>query len=133
MTGRAVLLAACFVLVAGAIAWRYYAEDSPLELGRTFDPSGAVGLADILAAESSPPAGRTIIRGRIGEVCRSAGCWFVLQEIKDDHLYEVLVDLKKAGAFTVDIEVSGRQAIVAGKFVKQGADVTFEADGARLE
>jgi hypothetical protein len=57
----------------------------------------------------------------------------VLQEIKDGHLYEVLVDLKKAGAFTVDVEALGRQALVAGEFVTEGADVTFDADGARLE
>ncbi len=61
------------------------------------------------------------------------GCWLVLQEIKDGRLHEVFVDLKKSGGFTVRSDATGRRALVSGNLVGTGPDVTFEADGLRLE
>ena len=48
-------------------------------------------------------------------------------------LYEVFVDLKKHGTFTVRGDVSGRNAVVSGKLVETDSNVTFEADGLRVE
>lgn len=122
-----VILGAC-----GIAGWLFQSGGYPLKYGRPCDPASSVGLAEILTPHPQAPTDRLVIRGRVGEVCRSVGCWFVLQEIKEGRLYEVFVDLKKDGTFTVPADASGREAVVSGKLVGTPPDVTFEADGVRL-
>ncbi len=105
----------------------------PLELGRPFDPTQAISVAAALGLESRSQGERVVIRGQVGEVCRAAGCWFVLQEVKDGRLYEILVDLKRHGDLTVQPEISGRGASVSGKLVVDDSNVTFQADAIRIE
>jgi len=130
LTGFAVVL---LVLAVGLVAWRFGISDYPLELGRPLDPSSAVGLAEVLSSPESFTETRTVLRGRVGQVCRSVGCWFVLQEVRNGRLHEVLVDLKKSGTFTVPKDATGRTAFVSGKLVGVDSDTRFEADGVKLE
>ncbi|MHC4446274.1 MAG: DUF4920 domain-containing protein [Planctomycetota bacterium] len=135
MARRRFFVGAAIVLLvaAGTAGWLSRSGRHPIELGRSFDPGQAIGLAEALASGGHAPSERLVIRGRVGEVCRSAGCWFVLQEIKDGRLHEVFVDLKKNGGFTVRRDATGRRVLVSGSLVGAGPDVTFEADGLRLE
>jgi len=112
--------------------WLFRSGEYPLELGRPCDPASSVGLAEVLTSHTQAHTDRVVIRGRVGEVCRSVGCWFVLQAVKEGRLYEVFVDLKKDGTFTVPADASGREAVVSGKLVGRPPDMTFEADGLRL-
>lgn len=131
---RAVVVVAVLILVAVVVAgWRFRSGAYPLELGKPVDVAEAVALADVLSSDEPPPTGRIVLRGKVGEVCLSAGCWFVLQEVRDGRLREVFVDLAKDGTFTVRGDASGRAAWVSGKLVGKGPDMKFEADGLRLE
>lgn len=133
-TGKWLLLAAVIVILAATVSavwmWR---GGHLLELGRPIDPNQAIDLAAALTSEEPATSGRLVIRGQVGEVCRSAGCWFVLQEIKDGTLHEIFIDLKKYGAFTVRSDISGRRAVVSGELVGTAPDRMFVADGLRLE
>lgn len=125
--------AVAIFLTAGVAAWMSRSDDYPRELGAPIDQSRAVTLANALAAYRGGGDARVVIRGQVGEVCRSAGCWFVLQEIREGRLHELFVDLKKRADFTISGDVAGRWATVSGRLVGTGPDVTFEADGLRLE
>ena len=71
--------------------------------------------------------------GRIGEVCRSAGCWFVLQDAGESGSVEVLVDLKPRASFTVPRSVEGRPAVVRGTLVGVEPDLQLHAVGIAVE
>ena len=73
------------------------------------------------------------VSGRIGEVCRSAGCWFVLRGSSSGSLSEVMVDLKPRATFTVPHDVQGREAVVRGHLVGQKPDLRFDAVGLLVE
>ena len=134
-SGKRLLPGAVIVILAavtGAV-WMARSGGHPLELGRPIDPNQAIDLAAALTWEGTATSGRLVISGQVGEVCRSAGCWFVLQEIKDGRLHEIFIDLKKYGAFTVRSDISGRRAVVSGELVGTAPDRVFVADGLRLE
>ena len=126
-------MVAVFVLVAAGAAWRFRPSGYPVVLGRTFDPVAALGVAQALDRQKTVPDERLVVQGRVSEVCRSAGCWFVLREIQDGRLYELFVDLKKNEQLSVRGDASGRLAFVTGKFVSSDFDIVFEADGVRVE
>jgi hypothetical protein len=73
------------------------------------------------------------VSGRIGEVCRTAGCWFVLRDTSNGGVSEVLVDLKPRATFTVSQDVQGRKAVVSGYLVGQKPDLRFDAVGLLVE
>lgn len=99
--------------------------------GQPVDAIAAVPLARAL--DSADENREIVVVGRIGEVCRSAGCWFVLQDSDDDRHVQVMVDLKPLADFIVPSDVSGRRAIVAGRLVGAAPDVELHATGLRLE
>lgn len=124
------------LLAAVAIAatvWLLWPRPYPIDLGQPVDATRAVGVAEALQVADPSHSESIVVRGRISEVCRSAGCWFVLQEVSGGRLYEVLVDLKRRADFTVRPEVLGRTAIVTGSRVVDGANTVVEAVGAHIE
>jgi len=100
--------------------------------GETVDTNAAVPLSRVLTEDTGDGAMVTV-SGRIGEVCRSAGCWFVLQDTADGKAHELLVDLKPAASFTVPADVSGSDAVVRGRLVGSAPDRALHAVGLVLE
>lgn len=119
--------------VAGSAILLIDLDRYPIALGRAVDPAEAIGLTDAILASDGRLEGRVVVRGRVGEVCRSAGCWFVLYETEGGELHELFVDLKKSGTITVRSDASGRSATVAGRLVNTGTNLVLEADGLLLE
>jgi len=99
------------------------------EWGEPFDTSRAIPLAELLAAPADPAPGMVTVRGTIGEVCRSAGCWFVLQDPDPaaGEMREILVDLKGGADFTVPTSIRGRRAVVRGRLVGEAPDLRIDA------
>ena len=86
-----------------------------------------------MSAADIDPSEAVTASGRIGEVCQAFGCWFVLQEVVDGKLHEVIVDLKPRADFTVPFSVTGRDAMVRGWLVGEKPDLKLEAVGLELE
>lgn len=131
---RLVAAAASLIIVLVAIAcWLFRGGGYPLESGRPFDASQAISLGECLTSQANISADRLVIRGRVGNVCRASGCWFVLQQVSDGRLHELFVDLKRQAALVVPPDAAGRSAVVTGKLVETGSSLVFEADGFRIE
>lgn len=130
---RVVATVSILIVVTAAAAWLLRSDEFPLELGRPVDSARAIGVKDALTREVLPSGQAAVIRGRIGEVCRSAGCWFVLQEVESGRIHEILVDLKRRADFRIGVEVSGRTAIAAGQIVSDESNRVLEATGVRIE
>lgn len=122
-------LSAGRVVLAAGILLASCTEEGPLALGTPFDPTDSVAVAELLASESVAPSGPVTVSGRIREVCRSAGCWFVLEDARATGPSEIYVDLAPAGTFTVRPGVVGREAFVHGRLVGTGPDRKLQADG----
>ena len=106
---------------------------APVRLGAPLDASTGVPLARLLAGDDARRAGAVVVSGRIGELCRSSGCWFVLEDVADGKAYNLLVDLKPAASFTVPPSVLGRLAVVSGRLVGQRPDLQLQATGLELD
>ena len=128
MVAARLLLVAAFALVACSAD----PTRSAAEFGRSVDVSAARPLAEVLAADTLPP-GEVTVAGRIGEVCGGEGCWFVLQQVEGERIHEVFVDLNRGAGFTVSPGVSGRDAVVRGRFVGESPDLQLLAVGLRVE
>ena len=101
--------------------------------GETVNPADAVPLSKLLSDNDIDPTEAVTASGRISGVCQSFGCWFVLHEVLDGKLHEVLVDLKPRAEFTVPSSVAGRDAMVRGWLVGEKPDLKLEAVGLELE
>lgn len=66
-----------------------------------------------------------VVQGRIGSVCQTTGCWFVLQEGKDQ-LYVSLT------SFTLPRNVAGESCRAAGRLIMRDERLTFLATGIDL-
>ena len=119
-------------LAAGALVIAGCGRESGRAFGEPVDPASAVPLSKLLAGERLDRAGPVAVSGRIGEVCRSAGCWFVLQDGEGADFVEILVDLKPAASFTVPANVGGRETIVKGRLVGEKPDLQINAIGVLL-
>lgn len=128
------VIAVCVIAAALASGvWFFSSKDGAMALGRPVDVSEAISVSEALRLPTEGPGEAVVVRGRVGEVCRSAGCWFVLQEIEGGRLHEILVDLKRHAGFTVQPDVAGRTAIVAGTLITDGPNRVLDAVGARFE
>ena len=131
--GRAAGGAACAI----ALVWTAVAigcgGNEPRSWGEAVDPTKAVPLSEILSGDRVNTGETVTASGRIGEVCRATGCWFVLQDTGNGRLSEVLVDLKPRATFTVPQDVQGRKAVVRGYLVGQKPDLRFDAVGLLVE
>ena len=116
----AALLAAC-------------SDPEPREYGEAVVVDAAVPLSRLLERKDVGPDETVTVSGRIGEVCTSAGCWFVLEEVSDGKVYDVMTDLTAAAGFTVPLDVRGREAVVTGRMVAREADLELQAVGLRVE
>lgn len=76
--------------------------------------------------ESSAPV---VVSGRVKEVCRSSGCWLILEETRGGKVYELYVDLKPRADFTVAPDLIGRDAFVSGIVTGRKPDLQLEAEG----
>ena len=105
-----------------------------LEFGEPVDVTAARSLAEVLESHQTTIGGLpTVVRGEIGEVCSTSGCWFALRDMKDDKVYELLIDLKGSADFTVPQSVRGRPAIVQGTIVGDEPDLKLMAVGLVVE
>lgn len=107
--------------------------DTRASFGEGVDPAAAVRLSQVLADESTDRSVETVVAGRVGEVCRSAGCWFVLLDGEGREGVEILVDLRPAASFTVPTGIQGREAIVRGRLVGERPDLQINAVGLLVE
>lgn len=108
-------------------------DPGPQTYGEPVDSERVVALHDLLS-EPRPIAGSmVVVSGSIGQVCRSAGCWFVLQEDLEGEHYELYVDLKPAASFTLDQAASGRRAILRGRLAGSFPDIELHANGLAFE
>src|SRR5687767_4882957 len=71
----------------------------PLVLGAPVDPAEVIPLSEALAL---PASSEVTLAGEVGEVCASAGCWFVLREVAGGELRDLYVDLLPAADFRLD-------------------------------
>jgi hypothetical protein len=124
-TGTALLLVA-------AVAFLPACREKTQTWGEVVDPAAALSLAQL--PDAAAPAGDDVtVSGEIGEVCRSSGCWFVLRDVADGSLQELLVDLKPRADFTLPRSVLHHHAVVRGRLVGAGADRKLEAVGLRVD
>ena len=119
---RAAALLVGLVLLAGC------GPDDPLVLGQALDEASAIPLSRLLEGEAVPGSS-VVVQGRVGEVCRSSGCWFVLEEASEERAWQLMVDLKPAAEFTIPRSVIGRPVIVAGRLAGEASDLELHATG----
>jgi hypothetical protein len=97
--------------------------------GEPADASNAVPLSQALQKYDSLSSQTVTVSGRITEVCKAAGCWFVLQDSSSGHDDQIYVDLTHGATFTVPPDVQGKRAVVKGRIVGRKPDLKFYADG----
>jgi hypothetical protein len=131
--GRAASGAACAI----ALVWMAVAigcgGNEPRSWGEAVDPAQAVRLSNILSGDRVDAGETVTVSGRIGEVCRASGCWFVLRDTIDGRFSEILVDLKPRATFTLPQDVQGHEVVVRGYLVGQKPDLRFDAVGLLVE
>lgn len=104
----------------------------PAQWGEPADASNAVPLSRALQDYDSSNSQTVTISGRITEVCKASGCWFVLQDSSEGRDYQLYVDLTHGATFTVPPDVQGWLAVVKGRIVGQKPDLKFYAVGLSL-
>jgi len=87
-----------------------------------------VDSAVSLAALDLTPGADVVVHGIVAEVCRSSGCWFILQQVDGRRLHELYIDLKGA-PFTLRPDSRGRMAVVAGRLLVNGRESRLRATG----
>lgn len=107
--------------------------------GRSFgNPDSVAAATRVTIHEAGSSTAMTdgegvIVVGRILEVCASAGCWFVLEELDDGISSQILVDLKPSADFTLPSSVRGRRAVVTGTLHGTPPDRVVHGVSVRLE
>jgi len=104
-----------------------------LEFGEPVDETRARSLSDVLRDPESIEGAAVVVSGRIGEVCTTAGCWFVLQDVDHGKVYDLFTDLKGGATFTVPKSIRGRLAVVSGTLVGAKPDLKLNAIGLIVE
>jgi hypothetical protein len=126
--GRSALLTVLAAVLGAPVLFGAAAcRSRSLELGEAVDAAAAVTVSHA-TADSTPP-GSVVVSGRVSEVCRSSGCWLVLEEVADGRVHQLYTDLKPEASFTVPTSVVGRQAVVSGRLVGDGPDRRLLARG----
>jgi len=117
-TGRLRFL--CGTLLAGSVLAAGCGRDGTIEFGGPVEAGAALTVAEVLDP-SHAEGEEVVVTGSISEVCRSAGCWFVVRQVAGGRNHEVLVDLE-ARTWRVPRSVQGRTALVAGRLVGETPD-----------
>jgi len=107
-------------------------QSKPAQWGEITEASNAVPLSRALLNYDSSKEQTVTISGRITDVCKESGCWFVLQDTLEGRDYQLYVDLTHGASFTVPPDVQGRRALVKGRIVGQKPDVKFYPVGLRI-
>ncbi len=126
---------AALLLLVVLLSLEACSKAAPTEYGKIEDSAPALPITMAVSSEEAP--GHTVlVEGRIAEVCRSAGCWLVLEDMRKasdgvapDRLY---VDLKPAATFTIPADLAGRRATVTGTLHGDPPDRKLHAVGLRL-
>ncbi|MBM3790863.1 MAG: DUF4920 domain-containing protein [Acidobacteria bacterium] len=91
-------------------------------LGAPLDPAAAIPLSHLDARTASNPKASVVVAGRVREVCRTSGCWLVLEDASDRRARELFVDLRPEAGFTVNRSMIGRRVYVSGYLVGENPD-----------
>lgn len=102
----------------------YGASASLGSLTETAQPLASLAVAAGSAA--SQPS--VTVRGTIGKVCQSMGCWFYLT----DATSMLLIDLDNGSRFTIPTDATGHDAIVRGRLEVDGGDRRIVATAAAI-
>jgi hypothetical protein len=101
----------------------------PLEYGQPVRVSSAIPLAQLLDGDLPASSELVVVSGRVKEVCRSSGCWLILEQSRNGKVYELYVDLKPRADFTVMPALIGRDAFISGIVSGRKPDLQLEAVG----
>ncbi len=104
----------------------------PARWGEATDSPTVVPLSRALEDYDPSNQRDVTVSGRITDVCKSSGCWFVLQDFSKGRDYQLYVDLTHGATFTVPPDIQGRLAIVKGRIVGQKPDLKLYAVGLRV-
>jgi len=104
-------------------------RSGPLEFGKPVPVSSSIPLAQLLDGNMPGSSAPVVVSGRVKEVCRSSGCWLILEQTRDGKVYELYVDLKPRADFTVTPALIGRDAFVSGIVSGRKPDLQLEAVG----
>ncbi|MBL7812140.1 MAG: DUF4920 domain-containing protein [Bacteroidetes bacterium] len=94
-----------FVLGAGMMA-----SCNQTDYGKPVDISKAISVDEGLKAFRDKGTSAAVIKGQIGDVCQSEGCWYNFKTSSGDQF----VDFNHK--FTIPKDSKGKTAVAAGKF-----------------
>jgi len=100
--------------------------------GARVDTAMAVPLSELDLRTPVDPKAVLVVSGRVREVCRTSGCWLVLEDASGGKAAELFVDLLPNAGFTVDPSIIGRTAVVSGYLAGEGPDLRVNALGLEL-
>ena len=100
----------------------------PVQLGREVPEAGRVRVAEVLDRPEAFLGKTVVVEGRVGQVCQSMGCWFVLK----DGERQVVVDLEGGKLFTVPRDVSGDSVRAMGVVKRVGPDLRVIGKGVEI-
>jgi len=102
-------------------------------LGRPLDRAAAIPLSDLDARVAADAKAPVVVTGRVREVCRTSGCWLVLEDASDRRARELFVDLRPEAGFTVSGSFIGRRVYVSGYLAGEKPDLRLIALGLVLD
>ncbi len=95
-------------------------SSGPEVVGTSADPEALAREVQPLREDSR---GTVVVAGTVGEVC-TQGCWFYLLDTSS----MVFVQLDLASGLVIPRDSGGREVIVRGRIVGEGAERVLEAD-----
>lgn len=110
------LLGALVVLVA------FLCRGGERYFGQPIGEGKPVSVSDVVLNVEAYLDKSLVLRGRIGAMCQTAGCWFFLADEKD----QLYVSLQ---TFSLPRDVAGNPCRVAGKLVMRNERPTLLATG----
>ncbi|MEM7245159.1 MAG: hypothetical protein AAF533_07430 [Acidobacteriota bacterium] len=112
---------------------------TPTRLGAPVATAEALPLSELPELVDGESVERVVLRGRVGEVCRSAGCWLTLDSLgaapagdEAASFRQLHVDLKPSADFTVTRGLIGEQVALTGRLVRDGPDLALHAVGLQV-
>lgn len=90
-------------------------------------------MSEIDACAAAGAEAPVVVTGRVREVCRTSGCWLVLEDSSDRRTEELFVDLLPEAGFTVSRSFIGRRVCVSGYLVGEKPELRLVALGLVLD
>ena len=86
--------------------------DGGMLYGASIDPNiSVVSYSDLLSGLNESNGKTVVVKGKVSEVCQAMGCWMTMDE------NGTVTRVKTGHEFLLPKDISGREAIVTGKFV----------------